>query len=552
MKSRSWISFSHLKNDLPAGLVVFLVALPLCMGIALASKAPLMSGIIAGIVGGIVVGLISNSQLSVSGPAAGLTAIVIGSLAEIRAFVERPDSGFSVDNVYNIFLSAVIIAGVMQVVFGLVKAGAVGNYIPSPVIKGMLAAIGIILILKQIPHALGYDADYEGDESFEQAGGDNTFTTIVKAVQMFKPAALIITLVSMAILGVWEIKRLKKLYFFQLIPGALIAVIVSILLNTLVFPGMGEGFALAGNHLASIPPTGSFGAFFGTLTFPDFSAIGNPVVWKIAITIALIASLESLLSVEAVDKLDPEKHISPKNRELIAQGTANIVSPLMGGLPVTAVIVRSSANVSAGAKTRVSAIFHGLLLLVCVIFIAPVLNLIPLAALAGVLFFVGYKLTTPKIIKSVYVKGRAQFIPFVVTIIAILFTDLLVGIMVGLAVGIIFTIRTNLQNAVSLTQHAESYMLKFKKDLFFMSIKDVKDALAKVPNNSRVLIDTTGAKFIDPDIIEIVQDFTDSAGKRGISVEISGQLSEMKPHKQQANGTNREDISAKPGVGSGA
>lgn len=511
-----------------------------------------MSGIIAGIVGGIVVGLISNSQLSVSGPAAGLTAIVIASLADIRSFVEQPGSGFSADNVYNIFLSAVIIAGVMQVTFGVLKAGAVGNYIPSPVIKGMLAAIGIILILKQIPHALGYDADYEGDESFEQAGGDNTFTTIVKAVQAYKPAALIITLVSMAILAIWEIKSLKKLYFFQLVPGALIAVIASVVLNTYAFPGMGEGFALGGNHLANIPPTGSFGSFFNTLTFPDFSAIGSPVVWKIAITIALIASLESLLSVEAVDKLDPEKHISPKNRELVAQGAANIVSPLMGGLPVTAVIVRSSANVNAGAKTRVSAIFHGILLLFCVIFIAPVLNMIPLAALAGVLFFVGFKLTTPKVIKSVYKKGKAQFIPFLVTIIAILFTDLLVGILVGLAVGIIFTIRTNLQNAVSLTQHDDSYMIRFKKDLFFMSIKDVKDVLGKIPDGSTVLIDTTGAKFIDPDIIEVVQDFTDSAGKRGINIEISGQLSDMKPHKEQLHGNNREDLSAKPGVGSGA
>lgn len=501
----------NLRYDIPAGLVVFLVALPLCLGIALASGAPLMSDIIAGIVGGIVVGSLSHSNLSVSGPAAGLTSIVLASLAELKT--------------YEVFLVAVAIAGVLQILFGLLKTGAIGNYVPSPVIKGMLAAIGVILILKQIPHALGYDADYEGDESFEQPDGTNTFSTIWFAIRTYRPAAIIITAVTVAILIVWELKPLKKLLFFQLVPGALIAVLSGVMINNLVFTGMGDGFVLDGNHLANIPKSAGIGGFFSSLSFPDFSGLGNFAVWKVAITIALVASLESLLSVEAVDKIDPDKKITSKDRELVAQGVGNTVSAFLGGLPITAVIVRSSANVNAGGKTRFSAIFHGALLLISVLFFAPWLNMIPLSALAGVLFFVGYKLTSPTVIKSVTQKGYMQYVPFFVTIAAILFTDLLVGILIGIGVGMLFTIRTNMQKAVVFTRHNNNYLLRFRKDVYFLNIKNVKDILAKVPNNSNLLIDTSRANFIDPDIIELIEDFSCTAVAKGIGLEVVGSLS---------------------------
>lgn len=510
----------HLKNDIPAALVVFLVALPLCMGIALASKAPLMSGIISGIVGGIVVGIISNSNLSVSGPAAGLTAIVVSSLADLG----KSNPHFSADDIYQTFLVAVLIAGAFQLILGFLKAGAIGNYVPSPVIKGMLAAIGIILILKQIPHALGYDADYEGDESFEQPDGSNTFSTIWFALRTFKPAAGIITIVSLAIMVMWELKPLKKHPFFQIVPGALVAVITSVLINHYWFPRFGEKFALGGNHLANIPVTGTISTFVGGLTFPAFEQITNPAVWKVAITIALIASLESLLSVEAVDKIDPEKNITSKDQELKAQGAGNIVSALLGGLPVTAVIVRSSANLNAGGKTKLSAILHGVLLLVCVIFIAPILNLIPLAALAGILFFVGFKLTSPDTFRAVAKNGKSQLIPFLVTIVAILFTDLLYGIIIGIMVGLFFTIQSNKRQLVSFTQHGSNFLIRFTKDVPFLYVKNVKDCLAKIPDNAHLIIDARKAQFIDPDVTELITDFCLGATKRNIEVEIMGNL----------------------------
>jgi len=507
----------HLKTDIPASLVVFLVALPLCMGIALASNAPLMSGIIAGIVGGIVVGIVSNSNLSVSGPAAGLTAVVVVSIEKLGA--------------YDIFLVAVLIAGMFQLILGFSKAGIIGNYVPSSVIKGMLAAIGIILILKQIPHALGYDADYEGDITFEQSDGSNTFSTIWFAIRTFRPAAAIITLITIAIMAIWELKPLKSRLLFQIIPGPLVAVVASILINSFWFPQLSTSFALEGNHLAKIPITGSFNAFADNLMFPDFSAIGNFSVWQIGITVALIASLESLLSVEAMDKIDPEKHITNKDTELKAQGLGNMVSALFGGLPVTAVIVRSSANLSAGGRTKTSTVLHGILLLVCVIFIAPWLNLIPLAALAGILFFVGFKLTSPNIFKSVAKKGRTQLIPFLVTIIAILFTDLLSGIIVGIMIGLFFTIRSNKQKTVSLTTHGDNYLLRFKHNVTFLNIKEVKDCLSIIPYNCELIIDTSKAGFIDPDIIEMLEDFIGTTAHKNINVELEGSLEHLKNKK---------------------
>jgi len=510
IKNSNDFSFAHLKNDIPASIVVFLVALPLCMGIALASKAPLFSGIMAGIVGGIVVGLLGGSRLSVSGPAAGLTTIVIASIEKLGS--------------YEIFVCSVVLAGVFQVLLGLFKAGSIGNYVPSTVIKGMLAAIGLILILKQIPHALGYDADYEGDQDFEEQGGDNTFTTIVKAIKSTHIGAIIISAVSVLIMVVWEIKRLKACQFFQLVPGALIAVLAGIAINTFVFPEINAGWVLSNNHLANIPVTGSLSSFAGELTFPVFSNFGNINVWTVAITIAIVASLESLLSVEAVDKLDPEKQISSKNRELTAQGTGNIISGLLGGLPVTAVIVRSSANINAGAKTRISPILHGILLFLCVFFIAPVLNLIPLATLAGVLFLVGYKLITPKIFKTVAKRGKTELATFIITILAILFSNLLTGIVIGIAAGLFFTIKKNRKNAISYTVDGNKFLIYFKKDVYFMSIQNIKDILAKVPKGGYVLINSEENTFIDPDVVELVKDFSVTAKSKKIELEIEGQL----------------------------
>jgi MFS superfamily sulfate permease-like transporter len=403
----------NLKYDLPASIVVFLVALPLCLGIALASGAPLFSGIIAGVVGGIVVGSVSGSALSVTGPAAGLTTIVLASITRMGTF--------------EAFLTTVFLAGLIQFTLGILKAGSIGNYFPSSVIKGMLAAIGIILILKQLPHAVGYDKDFEGDESFLQKDGENTFTEILNALSYVNFGAVIIFAASLLILILWERPFIKNNKFSTLLPAPLLVVLAGVLANML-FVGSFPDLAIEKEHLVSLPIADDLAAFASQFRFPDFSQILTKDTWITAFTIAIVASLESLLSIDAVDKLDPFKRTSPLNRELQAQGLANTVSGLIGGLPVTAVIVRSSANVAAGARTRVSAITHGMLLLVTAFLIPTLLNKIPLASLAAILLMVGYKLAKPSLIVSMYHKGKDQFIPFAVTIIAILLTDLLIGI----------------------------------------------------------------------------------------------------------------------------
>ncbi len=384
------LTFKYLKYDLPAGLVVFLVAVPLCLGIALASGAPLFSGIIAGIVGGIVVAFASGSALSVSGPAAGLTVIVLNAISTLRN--------------YELFLLAVVLAGFIQIILGYVKAGIIGYYFPSNVIKGMLAAIGIILILKQIPHAIGYDVDNEGDFDFIQADGENTFSEIVNSLNHIHPGALIIAGISLLILILWERPFLKKISFFKIVPGALIAVLSGIVINEIFKTSSPELF-LDGDKLVRLPVASSVPDFISQFTLPDFSGLSNHKVYIVAFTIAIIASLESLLSVEAVDKLDPYKRNTPANRELKAQGLGNMISGLIGGLPITAVIVRSSANINAGAKTKLSAIIHGMLLLFSVIALAPFLNKIPLSCLAALLLTVGYKLAKISLFKSMYKMG---------------------------------------------------------------------------------------------------------------------------------------------------
>lgn len=497
--------FSNAASDVPASLVVFLVALPLCLGIALGSGAPLFSGIIAGIVGGIVVGIFSGSSLSVSGPAAGLTTIVAVAILKLPT--------------YEAFLLAVVIAGVMQFVLGMIKAGIIGDYIPSSVIKGMLAAIGLILILKQLPHLVGFDADFEGDEGFFQPDGSNTFSELLKAFNRITPGALLIGAVSMAILILFEQKFLKENKIFKLIPPALIVVLAGVGLNIWLVSS-GSPVALLSEHLVKIPVASSFTGFMDFFTLPDPQYLSNFQVWLSAATIAIVASLESLLSIEAADKIDPLKRVTPPNQELKAQGIGNIVSGMLGGLPVTAVIVRSSANVNAGAKSKLSAILHGVLLLACVYFIPGLLNLIPLAALAAVLIFVGYKLVKPALFIEHYKKGLDQFIPFVVTIVAILFTDLLIGILIGMVVGMFFVVRSTVTTSVSIINMDEKYMVRLRKDVSFLNKPYLKEKLEEIPDGSQLLVDVSKADFIDQDVIEVIDDFIKHAHLYNIVVEI--------------------------------
>ena len=495
----------NIKHDLPASIVVFLVALPLCLGVALASGAPLFAGVIAGVVGGIVVGTFSGSALSVSGPAAGLTTIVLASITAMGG--------------YQAFLTTVVLAGMIQLVLGFIKAGTIGNYFPSSVIKGMLAAIGIILILKQIPHAVGYDKDFEGDESFFQSNGENTFTEIVNAFQYINFGAVTVFLVAMFILVFWEKPILKKSSISTILPAPLLVVLTGIILNE-AFHSLLPSMVINGDHLVSLPVADSLPSFFAQFELPDFSAVQNSETWKIAFTIAIVASLESLLSIDAVDKLDPYKRTSPLNLELKAQGLANMVSGLIGGLPITAVIVRSSANVAAGARTKTSAIAHGLLLLLTAFLIPDLLNKIPLACLAAILLMVGYKLAKPALIISMYQKGKDQFIPFVVTIVAILLSDLLIGITIGILVGLFFVLKTNFHRALFSVNENGNYLIRLTKDVSFLNKALLRETFKTIPEGSKVIIDGSRSAFIDQDILETINDFRESALNRDISVEL--------------------------------
>lgn len=501
------MNFKHLKEDLSASFVVFLVALPLCLGIAVASGAPPLAGLIAGIVGGIVVGALSGSQVSVSGPAAGLTAIVLTAIETMET--------------YEMFLLAVVLSGVIQVMLGALKAGVIAYFFPNSVIKGMLAAIGLILILKQIPHALGYDADYEGDMSFIQPDNENTFTELYKAFIYRSPGAIMITTISLGILLLFERPAMKRIAAFKIIPGALFAVLAGVGLNTL-FISYYPQFAMTGEHLVNIPIADSPREFFGQFSLPDFSGFANSAIYVTAITIALVASIETLLSLEASDKLDPLKRVSPASRELGAQGVGNIISGLIGGIPITAVIVRSSANITAGAKTKLSAIIHGLWLALSLIFLGSILNLIPLSALAAILLLIGYKLIKPSMIKSMYQKGWNQFIPFAVTLIAIMFTDLLVGIGIGVVVGLFFVLRTNFVESITFEKDDNGYKLVMLKDVSFLNKATLLRSLDRIPDGANVAIDASKVSFVDQDIEEAIMGFIDVAKDRDVKVTVKG------------------------------
>jgi MFS superfamily sulfate permease-like transporter len=497
--------FQNAASDIPASVVVFLVALPLCLGIALGSGAPLFSGIIAGMVGGIVIGSLSGSTLSISGPAAGLTAIVAVAVGKMPA--------------YEAFLLSVVIAGVLQVLLGFLRAGIIGDYIPNSVIRGMLASIGIVLILKQFPHLIGYDKDWSGDETFIQVDSHNTFSELINSINNISPLALIIGIVSILIMLVWDRPALKKKKFFKNLPGPLVVVVAGILMN-IFLAQPGTRFSLSTSQLVNLPIATSISSFASFFMFPKLEYLSMPDVWTVGLTIALVASIETLLGIEAIDKLDPLKRRTPANRELKAQGVGNIVSGLLGGLPLTSVIVRGSANVEAGAKSKFSAIMHGLLLLLSVLFIPGLLNRIPLSALAAILILTGYKLVKPSIFKEIYQKGWDQFIPFIVTIAAILFSDLLIGIIIGTGVALFSLIKSNFKSAVMVVHDNNKYLMRFRKDISFLNKPIVKGKLESVPADSYVLIDFTRADFIDKDIIDVVNEYLQHAHLKNIRVEI--------------------------------
>jgi MFS superfamily sulfate permease-like transporter len=494
------------RYDGPAGTVVFLVALPLCLGIALASGAPLFSGIIAGVVGGIVVSFLSGSQVSVTGPAAGLAVIVANAIADLGSFPA--------------FLTAVVLAGFLQFLMGVFRLGLIADYVPNSVIKGMLAAIGIVITLKQIPNALGLDRDYVDEISFLRQYGLDTLSDIMAALSSPHPGAVFFSVGALVVMIVWERVQPRMPGLLRLLPGPLLAVILGVAFN-FAFGLAGSSLAITQReHLVTLPVASSFREFVQFFTPPDFTRIGDHQVWITAVTLAIVASIETLLCIEAADRLDPFHRVTPTNRELMAQGAGNILSGLLGGLPMTSVIVRTSANIFAGARTWMSSFIHGWLLLLSVLLIPGLLNQIPLACLASVLILVGYKLAKPSLFRSMYSQGWAQFLPFVVTVAAVVATDLLKGVLVGFVTGIFFVIRNNHHAALTVVSQDRYYLIRFNKDASFVNKNELRSRLREVPEGSHVILDATKSLYIDYDIREAVEDFMALAPYRNITVEL--------------------------------
>lgn len=493
-----------------SGMVVFLVALPLCLGIAVASGAPPFAGILTGIIGGIVVGYLSNSNVSVSGPAAGLIAIVVAAITDLG---------------YEVFLVAVMIAGLIQLIFGLLKAGTISSYFPNSVIEGMLTAIGIIIIKKELPHAIGYDKEHEGDfysYQLTDIADKGFFGEIIHSFNFAHNGAIIITVVSLAIIVAFnKIPVLKKI---KAVPGALVVVVAGIVINE-IFKSNGSALTVTGEHLVTLPTATSFNEFVGQLNMPDFAGLTNPDVWVVGVTIAVVASIESLLCLEAGDKMDPMKRYSSANTELRAQGIGNMLAGFVGGLPMTSVIVRTSANISAGAKTKLSAIIHGVLLLLTVILIPGILNKIPMASLAAILIMIGLRLASPRIFKHMWKAGKHQFIPFIVTVVAVVLTDLLKGVGIGLMVSIFFILRGNMKLAYFFRkeEHQENQIIKIDlaQEVSFLNKAAIKQTLAHLPANSRLVIDAVNTVYIDYDVLEMIRDFVKFGSKdKNIDVEL--------------------------------
>ena len=518
--------FAKIKFDLPSSVVVFLVALPLCLGVALASGAPMLSGVIAGVIGGVIVGLLSESHTSVSGPAAGLAAVILTAIGTLGSF--------------DLLLMAGVIAGSIQLVSGIFKLGFIADYIPSNVIKGLLAAIGIILILKQIPHSFGYDADVVNDFSFNQQDGENTFSELINVINHFSGGAIIVSLISLVVLIYWDKTPLKK---YNFLPASLFVVMSGILIN-LVFQRFIPTLYIEQSHLVNIP---KINGVLSLITTPNFAGISNPQVWIVGFTIAIVASLETLLNLEAVENIDPHKRKASPNKELVAQGIGNIFSGLVGGIPITSVIVRSSVNINAGAATKMSAILHGLLLFVSVLFISPYLNLIPIASLAAILLVTGYKLAKVSLFKEMYRKGLNQFIPFIATILAIVFTDLLIGILIGLAVSIFYLMKSNFKNPFKIEKEVlafgETIRMELPNQVSFLNKASIKDTLWSIPEGSKLIIDANYCDYIDNDVLEIIEDFKSTVSKeKNIKLNIVGlkTMYQLDDHIQFVNVLDKE------------
>ncbi len=525
--------FATLRYDLPASVVVFFVAVPLCLGIALASGAPLFSGLIAGIIGGIVVGAISGASLGVSGPAAGLAVVVLNAIHDLGTF--------------ETFLLAVVIAGVFQLVLGVARAGVLAYFFPSSVIKGMLAGIGILIILKQIPLAVGHDTDPEGDMRFVEPDGDTTLSSLYTMLDHISPSAMFVAGVALAILLVWDQVLSKRAKFFQVVQGPLVAVAFGVLFE-LITKRFAPDLALSRDHLVTVPIAKDFDAFLGLFTHPDWSQITNAAVWVTGITLAVVASLETLLSVEAIDKLDPMKRVTPTNRELFAQGIGNVSAGLIGVLPITQVIVRSSANVQSGGRTKLSAILHGIFILVFVLALPELLNLIPLAALASILIVVGYKLAKPALFRQMYGYGRSQFLPFTVTIVGIVFTDLLTGIALGMGVALFVLLRSHYLNSHFMHIHEErtdgrsDVTIRLAEEVTFLNKGAILKELDSIKNGSSVTIDATGSFLVDHDVLEIIRNFESSAPHRDITVRRVGNFSPSAPGPRSNRPANAESL----------
>lgn len=498
-----------LGRDLRAGLIVFLVALPLCLGVAIASKAPPESGLVAGMIGGLLVGLLSGSHTSVSGPAAGLTAVVMAQIAILGSF--------------EAFLAAVALAGVIQIGLGLMKAGALSAFFPSSVIKGLLAAIGVILILKQIPHLFGHDTDPVGESSFSQPDQENTFSEFGAMINDMHMAAAVIGLISVAVLVIWDrVKFLKK----SVVPAPLIVVLLGVGLN-IYFRTLGGSWVIEDSHLVSVPVAGNISELSQFLRFPDFSGWSDPALIKAAITIAIVASLETLLNLEAVDRIDPKQRQSPPNRELLAQGVGNLAAGLIGGIPVTSVIVRSSVNINAGGQTKISAIFHGVLLVVCVAMLPTYVNMIPVSCLAAILIVTGFKLASPKLFKQMWAEGRYQFLPFIITLVAIVLTDLLVGIIIGLVVSVGFILNSNLRRPIRRIRErhlgGEVLHVELPNQVSFLNRAALESVLRSAERGVHVLLDARRTDYIDPDVLSLIKDFRDvTAPVQGVRVSLRG------------------------------
>lgn len=522
----------HFKKDLPASLVVFLVALPYCLGIAAGSDSPPITGLIAGVVGGIIVGFLSGSNLGVSGPAAGLTPIIL---------IFKKDLPLSMDEKWGFLLLVFVVAGVFQLIFAAIKAGVVTDYFPNNVIKGMLAGIGVILFLKQIPHALGNDADPEGDSNFELVDGHNTFTDIYDAVINPHLGAITVFSISLLVLIVWRTKKLQQISLIKYIPAPLLVVVIGVIASV-SFQGV-NGFQFVGDHLIRFDFGSNGKGFIDSIVTPDWSALYEnkegykslKVQWQaiisMAITISVVGSLETLLSLEAVDKLDPKKRMSPPNRELWAQGIGNLISAMIGGLPITQVVVRSSANVDGGGQTKMSTMIHGVLFFVCIFSMGPLLNMIPKACLAAILVMIAYRLTNPVLYKELWEMGLRQFMPFIITILIIVFSGLLEGIVIGLIFAIYFILRDNRNNEpfdVIVRRAVEDgfyykVVINFHEEVTYLSKHVIKQSLLEIPDNSKVVIDLADAIYLSHEVTEVIDEYVESLSEeRNVAVEVKG------------------------------